>query len=316
MPDLRTFPDLSPRAYEHPAGRASLAAARRGPAVARRLVDAVGARRIRTLYLSGALRIDDRQLPEVWDVFCQCAEILDVPPPELYVSRDASGHLGALGTEPPFVVLSAATLKLFQDDAPALRFLLGRELGHVLSGHALYNSALGLLMRTRTAAASVPMLGLAVGGAAALLKETLDKSAFSADRAGLLCAQDVEACERFFVTMAGGEWDLVDPAAFRSQEVEYEASRSVLDTVLKLVDPQTAESPQYVLRFAELERWVESGAYERILDGDFPRRSDDPGTTFGQEARVTFQHYAAWLGQRRATLAGLLRRGPSATEPP
>lgn len=304
MSKLIHLPDLSHRAYEHPTGRAALAMVRRSPRAVTRVVDLVSAGRMRSIHLAGALRIGEHQLAHVWEVFLTCCDILDVSPPELYVSRDPAGHTGALGTEEPFIVLSAATLKLFEGEPAQLRFLLGRELGHVLSGHAVYNSALGLLMRTRSSAAAVPVLGLAVHGTIAILKEFNDDSNYSADRAGLLCAQDLAAARGWFATMAGGDWDNVNEEAFLAQEQDYNDTKSPLDTVVKLISSSTVDSPRYVLRYQELHRWVEEGAYQRILDGDYPRRSEDSQATFKQEAGVTWGHVRERAGAKKSAAVG------------
>jgi len=308
MSELSQLKDLSHRAYEHPSGRAALAAVRRGPKAITKIVDLVGARRMRTIYLAGALRISDKQLPEVWAVFEECCRLLDLLPPELYVSRDPGGHTGALGTDEPFIVLSAATLKLFEAHPSELRFLLGREIGHVLSGHSVYNSALGLLLRTRTTAASVPVLGLAVHGGIAVLKDWNDDAALSADRAGLLCAQDVEACREYFTKMAGGEWAEIDEEAFLAQEDDYRESKGALDTVVKLISSSTVDSPRYVLRYSELRQWIDSGEYGRILGGDYARRSQDDAASFKEEAGVTWSHLKSKVRGKTSAVSSLFRR--------
>ena len=47
-------------------------------------------------------------------------------------------NAGAFGMEHPFIVLNSATLGLL-DDAE-LHMIVGHELGHIISGHALYRT--------------------------------------------------------------------------------------------------------------------------------------------------------------------------------
>ena len=61
----------------------------------------------------------------------------------------------ALGIDHPFVVVNSGMIDLLDEDE--LRFVLGHELGHVLSGHALYTTMLMQLLRVSNALAWLPL---------------------------------------------------------------------------------------------------------------------------------------------------------------
>ena len=63
--------------------------------------------------------------------------------PELYVSQTPFFNAGAYGVDTPFIVIHSAALELLDDDE--LRVLLSHELGHVMSGHALYRTIAAVL---------------------------------------------------------------------------------------------------------------------------------------------------------------------------
>ena len=63
--------------------------------------------------------------------------------PELYVSQTPFFNAGAYGIDQPFIVVHSAAIELLDDDE--LRVLLAHELGHVISGHALYRTIAAIL---------------------------------------------------------------------------------------------------------------------------------------------------------------------------
>src|SRR5215212_2088658 len=95
LPALRghiRFPDISSRAYEHPADRGALVALRAIPgfdSVLKTLSGAIGERSIRWLYLATAIRVSPGQYPQLHQMLNECATTLDVQPvPELYIEQD------------------------------------------------------------------------------------------------------------------------------------------------------------------------------------------------------------------------------------
>ena len=64
--------------------------------------------------------------------------------PELYVSQTPVFNAGAYGVDDPFIVVHSAALELLDDDE--LRVLLAHEMGHVVSGHALYRTIAEILL--------------------------------------------------------------------------------------------------------------------------------------------------------------------------
>ena len=70
------FPDISPRAYEHPADRGALVALRAIPgfdSVLKVISGAIGERSVRLLYLATSIRVSPRQYPEIHHLLNECA---------------------------------------------------------------------------------------------------------------------------------------------------------------------------------------------------------------------------------------------------
>src|SRR4051794_16309920 len=232
------FPDISPRAYEHPADRGALVALRAVPGfdqVLKAISGAIGDRSVRYLFLASAIRVSPRQYPRIYQLAEECATTLDLQPiPELYVARDPVPNALTVGLGKPIIVISTGMLDLVDEDG--LRFVIGHEMGHVLSGHAVYQT---MLLQLISMAQSLAWLPVGVWGLRAIilgLNEWHRKSELSGDRAGLLCGQDPKAALRVHASLAGAQNpDDMDVSGFLDQAKEYETGGDVRDSLLKLL---------------------------------------------------------------------------------
>ena len=273
------FPGLSPRAYEHPADRAALVALRKVPGfdfAIRKIFGFVGDRSLRLAFLASAVRVSERQFPDVHARYMEACTTLDVHPvPELYIAQTPIVNAGAIGIDKPFIVINSGTLILMDDDE--LQFILAHELGHVLSEHVLYKTMIRLMMRMTIIALSVPLGGAALFAILAGLLEWDRKSELSADRAGLLAIQDPDVAFRAHMKLAGGGHTAqMSVEEFLAQAEEYKAGGSVVDGVVKLLNLLGRTHPFPVLRLAELKDWSEGETYARALAGSYAKRDDDP----------------------------------------
>jgi hypothetical protein len=84
------------------------------------------------------------------------------------------------------------------------------------------------------------------------------------------------------------------------QAAQYETQGGAWDTVMKVLNTVFREHPFNTVRAGELHRWIEGGAYDKILGGEYPKRSDaasqrdlntdfaDAASYYGDEARAAF----------------------------
>ena len=154
---------------------------------------------------SEAVRVSERQMPDLDATFHEvCARLGVRQPPELYVIQ-AGGALNAFATKHAgrnFVVVYSDMLEAFGPSSAEIRFILGHEIGHICSNHILKNLALlpALLM---------PLLGPAYSRACES----------SCDRHGAAASGDIGGSLRAMLTLAGGKETgrKLDPAAFADQ---------------------------------------------------------------------------------------------------
>jgi Zn-dependent protease with chaperone function len=295
-PDRRRvpLPGISPRAYEHPADRAGLAALRkvRGfDQMLRWLSGLFAGRSPRLLALASSVRADERQFPVVHRLVADGARILDLAePPETFVSGDPRPNASTVGIDRPFLVLTSGLLDLLDEEE--LRFVIAHELGHILSGHATYRSMLDHLLVLSRRVFFLPVGYLGLRALLTALEEWYRKSELSCDRAGLLGGQDPAAALRAQMKIAGGSrLGEMEVAAFLEQAREYDAQGDLRDGVIKLLSLQGQLHPFAVLRAAELRRWVDAGDYQRILAGDYPRRGTEGDASVREEASEAARSY-------------------------
>jgi Zn-dependent protease with chaperone function len=268
---------IAPIAWEHPADRAALQALRAVPGfdeVVKKVVGLLGERGIRLLFQANAVRVGPTQFPRLNALYTEVLTTMDWSErPELFVSQTPFVNAGAYGMQRPFIVINSGALKLLDDDE--MRTLLGHELGHVMSGHALYHTLLVLILSVSLG--FLPFLaGIALLPIQLALLEWYRKSELSSDRAGLLAAQDPVASMRMFLKMAGGgDMQEMDLNAFLAQAKEYEETGGALDRVFKILNTLGASHPFNTLRAAELDRWISGGTYQRALEGDYPKRGPE-----------------------------------------
>jgi Zn-dependent protease with chaperone function len=288
------FPDISSRAYEHPADRGALVALRSIPgfdSVLKAISSAIGERSIRLLYLASATRVSPRQYPDIHEMLNECATTLDLQPvPEMFIEQDPSPSAMAIGLDKPIIVISTGMLQLTDDEG--LRFIIGHEVGHVLSGHAVYRTMLLALINVAATIAWLPIGAWSIRAIILGLNEWFRKSELSCDRAGLLCSQDPSAALRAHASLAGARNpNDMDVAGFLDQAEEYETRGDVRDSLLKLLQLSGRSHPLAALRAAELQKWAAGPEYADILAGNYPRRSDDKDTPMSDDVKAAANSY-------------------------
>ncbi len=263
LPALRgriRFPDISSRAYEHPADRGALVALRAIPgfdSVLKTISSAIGERSIRYLYLATAIRVSPRQYPHIHQMLNECATTLDLQPvPELYIEQDPTPAAMAIGMGKPIIVVSTGMLDLVDDEG--LRFIIGHEVGHVLSGHAVYRTMLICVDQSRCrhgVAADrrvehpgdhprservVPQVRVVLRSCRPAVFSRPERSVAGARKSWLVRGTPTRWTSRGFST----------------RQRSTRNSGDVRDSLLKLLQMSGKSHPLAALRAAELQKWA------------------------------------------------------------
>ncbi|MGH2916428.1 MAG: M48 family metallopeptidase [Solirubrobacteraceae bacterium] len=292
LPDaVDPYPGISSKAYEHPADRAATAALKAVPmldTVVRKLIEFRYERALRQFYLGNSVKISERQLPDLWSAHVGVCRILDMPQEyDLYVSASMMANARTIGSKQPIIVLDSSLYDRL--GAGERRVVLAHELGHILSDHVLYMTALDILLR---AGGNLPLLvGLPVRAVRAVLLEWMRAAELSCDRAATLAVRDPRiVCRTLMVTAGGLDADRLDLDAFMAQAMEYENWEDSHDRVRRFFLEIGATHSYAVRRVSEVMRWVQSGEYDRIARGEYRRRGDE--TNVREEASDAMEFYA------------------------
>jgi len=288
----RVLTDIASHSWEHPADKAALQALRRIPVfdtVLRKLFGFLGEKPVRLAFQANSVRVTKNQFPEVYRIYKQALKTLDAPEEyPLFLSQTPIVNAGAYGMDQPFIILNSGIIRLLDEEE--LEYVIGHEIGHILSDHVLYRTMTEFLLRL--ASLGFPIVGLAARAVLVALLEWYRKSELSCDRAGLLTVQDPEVVMRAMLKMAGGgEAEETSLQEFIVQAEEYQQGGDVADQVFKVLNLMGATHPFYVLRLSELRAWIEAGDYDRIVRGEYARRGE-PDPAYQEDLRAAGQAYA------------------------
>ena len=268
--------DISPKAYEHPADRAATAALASVPMldqVVRKLIEFGYERALRQSYLGASVRLGPDQLPEVYRAYKQVLVTLDMPDEyPLYVTQEPVANAMAIGSGRPVIVLSSGVVNL--RDEETLRVVLAHEVAHILSDHVLYRTALHILLRLTVG--RLPMMaGLPLLAIRMALLEWSRAGELSCDRAAALVLRDpLPVCRSMMRLAAGTSPDRLDLDAWMRQASEYDEGGQGLDKLSRLRLDLGLTHALPVRRAREVMDWVRTGDFNRIVDGEYPRRGD------------------------------------------
>lgn len=129
-----------------------------------------------------SVRIHETQYPQLFAVVKRCAAALGLPMPLVFVREDYNVPVLGVGLGEPYsLVISSNWIEHFREDE--LTFMIGRELGHIASGHTRITSLLSVNGNENA------IVSLVFGG-------WLRKAEMTCDRLGLLCCGSLDAAIR------------------------------------------------------------------------------------------------------------------------
>lgn len=294
LPDhIEPYKGISSKAYEHPADRAATAALKAVPmldTVVRKLIEWRYERALRQFFLANSVRVSEQQLPELWTSHKGVCRILDMPEVyDLYVTSPVMGVAQAIGSTKPLIVVDSIWLQRIGPGEQ--RALIAHELGHILSDHMVYMTALNILL---SAGGNLPFfLGMPFRAVTAVLLEWFRAAELSCDRAAALAVRDPQIVCRLLMVLSGAlpASDL-NLDAFMAQAMDYQAWDDPSDRVRRFFNELGKTHPDSVRRVSEVLKWVQSGEYDRIIRGEYRTREQDANANVRDEASDAVEFYA------------------------
>ncbi|HEY9179640.1 MAG TPA: RDD family protein [Candidatus Baltobacteraceae bacterium] len=200
-----------------------------------------------------SVRIHEAQHPELFAVVKRCAAALGLPMPLVFVREDYQVPvLGAGLGEPYSLVISSNWIDHFKEDE--LTFMIGRELGHIASGHTRYTSLLSINGNENA------IVSLVFGA-------WLRKTELTCDRIGLLCCGSLDAAIRAIAVASFSHFAReIDHEAFARQHREFAA-----DTIFRFGE-WLGSLPYATTRVDAMAAFMQSNLY-RIHEEHFVHES-------------------------------------------
>jgi Zn-dependent protease with chaperone function len=284
---------ISPRAYQHPADRASTAALQKVPyldEVVRRLIALGYERALRAASLGSAVKLGQEQLPAIWVLHRQVFNTLDMEPvPDLYLTQYPFANAFTIGSGKPIVLLNSELVRILDEEGR--RVVLAHEAAHIHSDHVMYRTALLILLRLGGAVRLPILAGLPLLAIQLALLEWSRAAELSCDRAAALVTRDPQAvCRALMVLAAGEAAEELNLDAFIAQGMEYSESGSGLERLTRMLQQLQVTHPMPVRRVRLLLDWVREGDYDRMVRGDYLRTGEEPSAR--EEADATSVFYA------------------------
>jgi Zn-dependent protease with chaperone function len=307
------YEQISSRAYEHPADRAATSALHAIPLldqVIKRFTDLNHERRLRQMIIGNSVRIGPEQVPDVWRSYVQCASVLDIGVvPSLYVVNGANVNAMTIGAKTPIVVVNSSLVSGYRPNE--VQTVLSHELGHVLSEHYYYMTALILLGQIMEGALPKSLLlGLPVRGMYLALLEWARAAELSSDRAAALVMGDpLEPCA-VLMRIAGGALPGMSLDAFLKQATEYHDEEDLFSRHARFWVELHLTHPIAVRRVKELIAWVQSGDFDRIRSGQYPRRGQepDPSTEFNAAVAHYKERFNGFVDRTAGSVTDMTRQ--------
>lgn len=268
---LRVLPGLEAQELQHPSDIKATEALKAVPGLDKALAKIMEYGLERLYYLDNTasnIRVTKSMFPRMHRSLTWGCKILGLEEPELYVTVDPMPNAWTYGHTRPFITLTSGLVDMLDEEEQF--FVIAHELGHIKCGHVLYT------LVARNIASLMAVLGQATLGIGALLGQGLvyallewqRKAELSADRAGLVCVQDIDPAIRTFMKLAGGATTLygdMDREEFLRQIREFEdTDRSALNRAYKVMLTAERTHPFAVQRAQELDLWHGEG-YEDLM---------------------------------------------------
>ena len=175
-----------------------------------------------------SLKVGPNQFPDIYEMGCDCARILGIGVPNIYLKNDQTTNAWAYAfddVEPLIVVTSG----LYERVTPGeLRTVIGHECGHIHNQHSVYQTIHDTLVINGAvhgglvAGLSMGALNLLTAGVRTALNAWSRAAEVTADRAGMICSENIE-------DNYSTEAKLMYGAAFGEHEINYAAIREQLE---------------------------------------------------------------------------------------
>lgn len=208
--------------------------------------------------LGHAVKVGPKQFPRVHALAERCAKTLGIATPTIYIVNNPQMNAATYGTnDDSFIMVHSALVDHLTDEE--LLSVIGHECGHIHNSHVVYLTVMYYL--TRMAGMFVAWISFPVLFA---LRAWSRRAEITCDRAGALCAGDMQVAERALTKLALGSHKLyeeLDVDTFLEQHEEAQGNPGRFAEIL-------ATHPWLPKRVLALRQFGESELFKKHVGRD------------------------------------------------
>lgn len=225
-------------------------------------------------FLSSAIRLSDRQMPEIYKLLPPVCDQLGINVPELYYVKSKVMNAGTGGSTYPYIFVTSRLV----DELPLdlISSVLAHECGHIACKHTLYHSIAVQLINgiDNSPLALIPAIRRFLTPTLVRALLFWDRcSELSADRASVLCDGTAEKTVDVLLRI-NGYGKNIDRAEFLKQALDLKAfvNDSTSNKFIEQMLVQRESHPRMATRAYECYEWSHSEQYQGIVDGTYTLR--------------------------------------------
>jgi Zn-dependent protease with chaperone function len=264
----KTLIGLNPESIRHPQDKSTIDKLNKIPGFQKLVQTTVGniMESYAAIEYSGeGLNVNARSCPQLHAALLNAAKILDVKDIPAF-STDWHYSIGSfsVGEKRKRMVLLSGVVDLLNPEE--LQFMIGHELGHIKCAHITYQM---LTESLYLSVANSAIANVLISTIKMPLLNWYRISDYTADRAGLLCCQDIRIALTTMIKMAGLPqlcYNQINVNSFIQQARDFKKQATMTDKVIKYFSVNMAFHPWLVDRASELLNWYDSGEYNTILN--------------------------------------------------
>jgi Zn-dependent protease with chaperone function len=269
-PEIAAGRGLDPRDFEHPSMQ-RMNQLLRGSVVLRKSAESLSRKIGKPWYEStfNSILATEKQYPRVHEIGLIAAQRLGAKQlPSVYVELDRGYQSATYGSEHDAFVNVGSFLPRFLNDQELL-FILGHEIGHLVSQHALWTTvSMFLVGQQRTNLMAEGVMGfisnplkLVESGVESVVTNWMRVADFTADRAALLAVGSFDVAKRAIFLLHLRSRRELDEMDIDEWVRQVEAQDQ---TMSKLSQMMTSATPYLGSRLVELRNFARSPQYESL----------------------------------------------------
>ena len=242
-------------------------------------------------YLSTAIRLSDKQLPEIYNLLPPICVKLGIEIPDLYmVQSENKKDLNAftIGITQPFICVTSELVK--QVPSEMISSVIAHECGHISCKHYLYHSLARNFTNgiTQSPLSKIPAIRKYLSQAMVKALLFWDRcSELSADRAAVLCDGSSDKTVDMLLKIHGFD-DNINRDEFIKQAFDLKdfVNDSTSNKIMEQMIVQWNSHPFLATRAYECYDWANSEQFKGIIAGTYTVKSHQAEEVFEDETEV------------------------------